>query len=536
MSKVDTLINLISYQKQNPEANQKQAARAIGISPQYVIECLGEINLLKEHLAPSLDANQIRFLLSKLDQSDLFQGEIHRELQEYLSPSPYTGDIRMVRPNEQPPFDGISIGEFIPFDNRSVDYLSPVLQFSLDRLCYDSLFWIHRSGEIEWRLATAVEPVKGFSAWTITLRPDLHWSDGKPIRRKDVIQTISESHLTKLIDEIKPAGRNRFRIQLTKAESTFLRHLASLPVRPSHSHHPYRVTSGAYRLKKSFSPKAITFRFVRNPDYYQAQRGGINWINIRRFKHSARAVEAVLNEKIDLIPLDALQPLYQSSNGLPLQQAPFLEEAYYLLLLNRHHGLLADESNCRRLKEAIDYRGINRYLHAGQHVDENSMKAPPQSSLNLKIIYPREVSMAPNLANLVGKSVGDPIIRPIFLEENAPQQMWKEADVLLSRIYFGAHYNRLRQYFHPQGRNNAFGYANPEVDALLSQLDETTDVAQRGVIGQRVISILQENYAIILLSPYFQYLLSPLEIQFDDTLTSHADLIENMKHLVVKRG
>ena len=49
------------------------------------------------------------------------------------------------------------------------------------------------------------------------------------------------------------------------------------------------------------------------------------------------------------------------------------------------------------------------------------------------------------------------------------------------------------------------------------------------------MSLLQEDYAIILLSPRFEYFLSHLEIQFDATLTSHVDLIENMKHLVVER-
>ena len=532
MSKVDTLINLINYQKQHPEANKKQTARGIGISQQYLIQCLGEINLLKEYLAPSLETDQIRFLLSELDQNDPYKREIHRQLQEYLNPSPYTGVIRMACPDEHPPADELSIGEF----TRSTNGAShPTIQFSLDRLCYDSLFWISRSGALEWRLATAVEPSEDFLAWTITLRSELRWSDGKPIRRKDVIQAISESSLTKLIDEIRPAGKNRFRIRLIKREAMFLQRLASLPIRPSHSHHPYRVTSGAYRLRKSFSPKAITFRLVRNPGYYQEKRGGIDWITIRRFKHAARATQALLSNKIDLIPFDALQPPYQISNDLPLQQASFFGEAYYLMFLNRRYGLLKDERNCHRLKEAIDYRAVNRYLHGGQHVDKTTMKVSPHSALNLKIIYPKEVSMAPNLANLVGRSVGDPIITPIFLEENAPQKMWEEADVLLSRIFFGFHYSRLSRYFQPQGRNNAFDYAHPEVDALVSQLDETTDVAQRKVIGQKVISMLQEDYAIILLSPYFQYLLSPLEIQFDATLTSHADLIENMKHLVIER-
>lgn len=531
MSKVDTLISLINYQKQHPEANKKQTARGIGISQQYLIQCLGEINLLKEHLAPSLDANQIRFLLSKLAHDDPFQGEIHRELQEHLSLSPYTGALRMTRPNEHSPAGEFSIGEFTRATNG---HLHPTIQFSLDRLCYDSLFWVHRSGEIEWRLATAVEPVDGFSSWRITLRPDLHWSDGKPIRRKDVIQTISESRLTSLIEEIKADGKNRLRIRLAKAESIFPQRLANLPIRPSHSRQPYRVTSGAYRLK-NFRQKAINFRLVRNPDYYQAQKGGIDWLLIKRFKHFARAIEALLNEKIDLISLDALQPLYQISNDLSLQQAPFFREAYYLMFLNRRHGLLKDESNCRRLKEAIDYQGINRYLHGEQHLDENSMRSSIRFSFNLKIIYPREVSMAPNLASLVGKSIGVPTITSTFLEEDMPPNMREKADVLLSRIFFGTDYSRLPRYFHSQGRNNAFDYANPEVDVLLSQLNNTTDVAQRRVIGQNVISLLQEDYAIILLSPYFQYLLSPLEIQFDNNLTSYTDLIENMKHLVIER-
>ena len=535
MSKIDTLISLINYQKQHPKANKSQIAQGVGITPQYLSRCLGELNLLKEHLSPSLETDQIHFLLSELDQRDPYQGEIHDQLQGYLSPSPYTGVLRMAHSNEEPPLGELSIGEFIRSNNGSSDYLHPAIQFSLDRLCYDSLFWINRHGEVEWRLATAVEPSEDFSSWTITLRTDLHWSDGKPINREDVMETISASRLASLIEEIKTDGKNQIHIRLTQTESIFPLRLASLPIRPSHSRQPYRVTSGAYRLKR-FRREAINFRLSRNPDYYQEQAGGIDWITIKRFKHAAYAIKALLSQKIDLIPFDALQPLYQISSDLPLQQAPFFGEAYYLLFLNRRHGLLKDETNCHRLKEAIDYRGINRCLHGGQLVDERVMKAPTQSSLNLKIIYPREVAMAPHVANLVGKSVGTSNINSVFLEENALQKMWETADILLSRIYFGAHYGRLSRYFHSQGRNNSFDYANPRVDEMLVQLDQTTDVAQKGMIGQKTISLLQEDFAIILLSSYFEYLLSPLEIQFDATLTSHTDLIENMKHLVVERN
>ena len=536
MSKIDTLISLINYQKQHPEANKSQVAQGIGITPQYLSRCLGEVNLLKEHLcALPLEGDQIRFLIAELDQSDPYQGEIHRQLQGYLSRPSYTGQLRMGDPNENPSRESLSIGEFIPTNKQSSGYLHPTLQYSLDRLCYDSLFWVHRSGEIEWRLATAIEPTEDFSSWTITLRTDLHWSDGKPIIQKDIIQTLSDSRLALLIEEIKTDGKNRLHIRLAKTGSIFPRHLANLPIRPSHSTQPYRVTSGAYRLKR-FRREAINFRLVRNPAYYQEYKGGIDWIVIKRFKHPARAINALLRQKIDLIPLDALQPLYQTPNNLPLQQTPFFGEAYYLLFLNRRRQLLKDENNCRWLKEVINYRGINRYLHGGQHVDEKAMKPPTNSSLNLRIICPKEMSTVPYLAHLVGKSVGTSDINPIFLEESTPKNMREAADALLSRIYFGAHYNQLSQYFHSQGRSNSFAYTNLQVDELLVQLDETTDLAQRQGIGQQIMSLLQEDYAIILLSPHFQYFLSPLEIQLGANLTNHTDLIENMKHLVIEQN
>ena len=82
----------------------------------------------------------------------------------------------------------------------------------------------------------------------------------------------------------------------------FLQRLASLPIRPSHSRQPYRVTSGAYRLKR-FRREAINFRLGRNPDYYQEKKGRIDWITIKRFKHAAYAIKALLSQKIDFIPL-----------------------------------------------------------------------------------------------------------------------------------------------------------------------------------------------------------------------------------------
>ena len=92
-----------------------------------------------------------------------------------------------------------------------------------------------------------------------------------------------------------------------------------------------------------------------------------------------------------------------------------------------------------------------------------------------------------------------------------------------------------RNSFHSDGMYNFFGYANPQVNEMLSQLNQTGNLATRRRIGRRVLSLLQEDFAIILLAPHFQYTFSPLEIQFDDHLTDTIDLVQNMSRLTVER-
>ena len=70
---------------------------------------------------------------------------------------------------------------------------------------------------------------------------------------------------------------------------------------------------------------------------------------------------------------------------------------------------------------------------------------------------------------------------------------------------------------------------------MLYQLNGIANPTARGRIGRQVLSLVQEDFAVILLAPCFQYTLSPLEIQFDDNLTDLIDLIQNMSQLTVER-
>ena len=530
MSKVNTLLKLIAYQKQHPQAGDEDIAEGIGISLRHAIRCRKEVNLLKHELADSyLQPEQIQLILSLLNQRDSDHKQIAQQLQKQMGIS-YTGCLRPTRPNDRVSTGWLEIGEFIPIETDSSDRLHPVLNLWLQNLCYDPLLVYHRNGEIEGRLAIACEAVKGYSEWQLTLRDDLRWSDGKPITLEEVIAAFSASRIAPIITEIKPDGKTQLRVQLSQEEPLFQLHLRGICPFPSHSPRPYRVTSGPYQLKR-FRPDTTTFRFTQNPDHYRGGDSCIDWLTLKRFTHPPNAVNALEDGTLDLLSVSprALRSFYESPTTVPCQQWPFFEDNYYVLSLNRHRGPLSDERNCRILKEAIDYGAINLYLRMESVTEEIKSLQSPRLPFDLQIACADGVFHY--LAQLIRKSTGASVVNSISIKG----EMWEEADAFLTQIFFGFEYSCLSQFCRSDGRHNFFGYANSQVDEMLSQLNQTGDPVARRRIGQQVLALLQEDFVVISLAPCFQYTFSPLEIQFDDNLTDMIDLVQNMSQLTVDR-
>ena len=535
MSKVDTLLKLIAYQKQHPQASDAEIAEGIGISLRHIRRCKKEVNLLKHQLTePNLQLGEIQFLLSLLNRQEPNQKEIAQRLQKQIGVS-YTGSLRIKHPDEQAPLNWLEIGELTDIKMESLDRPDPLMNFWLQYLCYDPLLMSHQNGEIEERLATGCEAVQGHSEWQLTLRKDLRWSDGKPITFEEVIEAFSASRIAPIIAEIKPDGKTRLRIGLSREEPLFPLHLRSIFPLPSHSSQPYQVVSGAYQLKR-FSSETMTLHFARNPDYYRGEDTCIDWLSVKRFTRTANAIKAIEEGTIDLLYFSAyaLQPLYQFSTTVPCQQWPFFEDNYYVLFLNCRHGPLSDKRNCTLLKDAIDYQAINFYLRMGE-VAEEAKVAQPAQPLDIRVASSRldhpGAGVLHYLAHSIGQSIGSSVANPIHVKG----EMREEADAFLTQVFFGLEYSNLSRFFHSDGIHNFFGYTNPQVDALLSQLNQTANIAARRGIGRRVLSLLQEDFAVILLAPCFEYAFSPLEIQFDDNLTTLLDLIQNMSQVTVER-
>ena len=531
MSKVDTLLKLVAYQQQNPQDSDIEIAHALGISSGHVGRCRKEINLLRHQLTePDLQPEEVQFLLSLLNQREPGQTEIAQKLKKQVGIS-YAGLLRTMLPNEHPPASWLEIGEIISINRGNLTTPDPELDFWLQNLCYEPLLVYYRNGEIEGRLATNCEAVNGYSDWQLTLKDNLRWSNGKPITHEEIIEAFSKSSAAPVIEAIKPDGKTQLRVQLSREEPMFPFYLRSVFVLPPRPSSLYRVISGPYRLKY-FRPDAMTFRFEPNPDYHRGETPNIDRLTLRRFAHPANAVKAVENGTLDLLSLylRPLQSFYQFSTRLPCQQWPVFGDSYYILFLNRHRGPLSDKRNCNLLKESIDYRAINRYLRMGQTVEEPEASQPSDSSLDIRVACSR-IEVLYYLASIIGQSTGSSVLSPVSIKE----EMREEVDAYLAQIFFGFGYCNLSLFFHSNGTSNFFGYANPQVDKMLSRLDEVSDMTVRRRIGERVLSMLQDDFAIILLAPCFHYTHSSLEIQFDDKLTCLADLVQNMSQLTVER-
>ncbi|SMO33194.1 peptide/nickel transport system substrate-binding protein [Saccharicrinis carchari] len=147
-------------------------------------------------------------------------------------------------------------------------YASPLFQSTL--LKYDKDFNIENDAAIEYEISD--DGLK----WTVKLRDNIQFSDGKPLTAKDVVftfttakQSASVVDLTNL-REVEQLDDFTVRFTLKKRNSTFIHHLTSLGIVPEHAYdalyNENPVGSGPYQLVQW--DKGQQLILTVNPYYY----------------------------------------------------------------------------------------------------------------------------------------------------------------------------------------------------------------------------------------------------------------------------
>lgn len=187
----------------------------VGVSKRYLRKCKKEIQELSFHLRkPLLARTEVDLLLSKLDLSIAGEREIYNKLTgTYIGEK--DGLLRMAGEDDLPKKEYLKIGLWAKDSRECID-------FWLTYLLYDSLLWFSQEGEIDYRLASLCEEIDGGKKWRVLIKKNLLWSDGKPIKSEDVIETIKETPLADFIDKIKKAGEREIIFTLFSPDPLFL--------------------------------------------------------------------------------------------------------------------------------------------------------------------------------------------------------------------------------------------------------------------------------------------------------------------------
>ena len=184
MSKVQTLLKIISYQREHPEASNADVSLAVGVSERYLRECQKDVRALSFHLSkPLMKKDELDLLMSRLDgnvQNE--QAILHKLQRAYLGTK--DGIMKIASPRDKSSNGYLQIGIQTPLEDRKH------LNFWLARLLYDPLVWMDQEGKMHYRLASECENVEGYSKWRVKLILNNTADISIPIRQNlDAIET-----------------------------------------------------------------------------------------------------------------------------------------------------------------------------------------------------------------------------------------------------------------------------------------------------------------------------------------------------------
>lgn len=175
---------------------------------------------------------------------------------------------------------------------------------------YDALARRDENYELQYRLATAIEPNDSADEWTITLREGALFSDGSPVRPEDVIFSLnrikdpddpkSGAASINHIASMEVVDKQRLKIFLSTPDATLVDSLAEyqIGIVPEGYDPKNPIGAGPFKLEY-FSPGQSTV-LVRNDNFW----GGAPYLErleLIDFQEEDAMLNALLSSQVDAI-------------------------------------------------------------------------------------------------------------------------------------------------------------------------------------------------------------------------------------------
>ncbi len=296
-------------------------------------------------------------------------------------------------------------GTYIEATVGSISTMNPLFATTgsekvLSKLMFSTLSTVDYSGHVGLGLADSIIPDETGKIWTVTLKPDLHWSDGEPITLDDVLFTVSLMKSTEINTSyssnfsgvsVELSGESIiFTLPSPYADFASTLNIPILPehilgeVQPSkvleHNFSTNPVTSGAFTFNATQSVDNSGDKIVylvANQNYYKGMPM-LNNFAIRTYTTSTGIADALLTGEVtataDLSPLDS----ETLTSALVYEKQTTIASGIYAFL-NTASSVLSNQGVRQAVRQGINMNELRSVLDGEEPLDYPILK----SELNL---------------------------------------------------------------------------------------------------------------------------------------------------------
>lgn len=296
-------------------------------------------------------------------------------------------------------------GTYIEATVGSISTMNPLFATTgsekvLSKLMFSTLSTIDYSGHVGLGLADSIVPDETGKIWTVTLKPDLRWSDGEPITLDDVLFTVSLMKSTEINTSyssnfsgvsVELSGESIiFTLPSPYADFASTLNIPILPehilgeVQPSkvleHNFSTNPVTSGAFTFNATQSVDNSGDKIVylvANQNYYKGMPM-LNNFAIRTYTTSTGIADALLTGEVtataDLSPLDS----ETLTSALVYEKQTTIASGIYAFL-NTASSVLSNQGVRQAVRQGINMNELRSVLDGEEPLDYPILK----SELNL---------------------------------------------------------------------------------------------------------------------------------------------------------
>lgn len=189
-----------------------------------------------------------------------------------------------------------------------------VIDTARDRILFDTLARQRADGSVEPRLAVEFEPNKQANIWTVHLRPDVEWHDGKPFTARDVVYSFRRIITQKRTgaatlafldpNRMKALDNLTARFWLKEPYALFdIAAATSVNIIIQNGASRFTTTNligtGPFRLTRVVPGVRSTFR--RNPNYFEEGKPYVDQLIFVVIPDSTARLNALLGGQVDVI-------------------------------------------------------------------------------------------------------------------------------------------------------------------------------------------------------------------------------------------